>query len=266
MLRRMTSVSTRFGRRRADPSPPRDPPLPDGHDHPLRRAAAHPLDPGQVIYVGYFRNFLLMASLPRDRRRHPLGPRPEAHPDLPVRPAPARRWSCSSPSSTSRSSSRRPMRSSSACRESTGADINFLVLPAMVMLATVIMAGLAIPLGGLLTSMPPLKAYGDRHPRVDDGCRRRSRSSRAAGTPPIVWFSVVAVLVSLMGLGVRTASVAPLVTAASLGAVLALVFVSTPSNQTWSPYYRIDEYRVAAASERSTSTASRTRRCGRSTS
>ena len=29
--------------------------------------------PANVIYVGFFRNFLLMATLPRHRRRHPAG-------------------------------------------------------------------------------------------------------------------------------------------------------------------------------------------------
>ena len=133
----------------------------------------------------------------------------------------------------------------------------------MVMLATVIMAGLAIPLGGLLKSMPPLKAYSIDILGSMTGVALFTVLS-AAGTPPFVWFSVVAVLVSLMGLGsgLRRSSA---VTAASLGAVLALVFVSTPSNQTWSPYYRIEEYRGAGHRSHQRERHPAPGRCGRST-
>src|SRR5439155_18773881 len=43
--------------------------------------------------------------------------------------------------------------------ESTAADVNFLVLPIVFGLVTALMASLAIPLGPLLRSMPPLRAY-----------------------------------------------------------------------------------------------------------
>jgi Spermine/spermidine synthase domain len=124
--------------------------------------------------------------------------------------------------------------------ESQGADINFLVLPGVVLIATMIMAGLAVPLGGLLRAMPPLKAY-----RVDIAGSMTGIAIftllSATGTPPIVWFSVVAVLVSLLGLGVGL-SRRSLVTAGSLAAVLAIVGLGMPAGQVWSPYYRVDEY------------------------
>ena len=43
--------------------------------------------------------------------------------------------------------------------ESQQADVNFYVLPFVVGLVTVLMASLAMPLGPLLKSMPPLRAY-----------------------------------------------------------------------------------------------------------
>src|SRR5204862_3390368 len=43
--------------------------------------------------------------------------------------------------------------------ESRAADVNFLVLPIVFGLVTTLMAALAIPLGPLLRSMPPLRAY-----------------------------------------------------------------------------------------------------------
>ncbi len=61
------------------------------------------------------------------------------------------------------------------------------------------------------------------------------------GTPPIVWFAVLGVLLALGGLavGIRRSS---LVTAAAFCATLAVVLLAAKPNQTWSPYYRIDRY------------------------
>jgi len=195
--------------------------------------------PAQVIYVGYFRNFLLMAAFlgigvgilwgrdPNRIRISPFGPLLLAL-TLLVTQFPVRIELTS------------PDEIFFGLSESEGADINFLILPALVIIATVIMAGLAVPLGTLLTSMPPLKAYGIDILGSMTGVAAFTVLS-AAGTPPIVWFSVVAGLVSLMGLAAGLGR-SSLVTAASLGAVMVLVLVSTPSNQTWSPYYRIEEY------------------------
>jgi SAM-dependent methyltransferase len=124
--------------------------------------------------------------------------------------------------------------------ESKGADINFLVLPGLVVIATMIMAGLAVPLGGLLRAMPPLKAYSVDIAGSMTGIALFTLLS-ATGTPPIVWFAVVAVLISLLGLGVGL-SRGSLVTAGSLASVLAIVGLGMPPAQVWSPYYRIDQY------------------------
>ncbi len=97
-----------------------------------------------------------------------------------------------------------------------------------------------MPLGGLLRSMPPLRAYSIDIAGSMTGIALFTLLS-ASGTPPLVWFSVVAVLVSLLGLGVGLTR-GSIVTAGSLVAVLVLVALRTPAGQIWSPYYRIDEY------------------------
>jgi hypothetical protein len=195
--------------------------------------------PANVIYVGFFRNFLLMASFlgigvgilwGRDPKRLPFSPFGPLLLGLVVLVTQFR--------VTIQLGD--PDEIFFGLSESTGADINFLVLPALVVIATMIMAGLAVPLGRLLNSMPPLKAYTIDIVGSMSGVALFTILS-ASGTPPIVWFSVVAVLAALMGLstGLGRRSI---VTAASFAAILVFVFTSIPANQTWSPYYRIDEY------------------------
>jgi SAM-dependent methyltransferase len=195
--------------------------------------------PANVIYVGYFRNFLLMASFlgigvgilwGRDPKRVPLSPFGPLLLGLVVLVTQFR----VSIELTS------PDEIFFGLSESKGADINFLVLPGLVVIATMIMAGLAVPLGGLLRAMPPLKAYSIDIAGSMTGIALFTLLS-ATGTPPIVWFAVVAVLVSLLGLGVGL-SRASLVTAGSLAGVLAIVGLGMPAGQVWSPYYRIDQY------------------------
>jgi hypothetical protein len=188
--------------------------------------------PANVIYVGFFRNFLLMASFlgigvgilwGRDPRRIPISPFGPLLLALVVLVTQFRvTIELTSPDEIFFGLS-----------ESQGADINFFVLPALVLLATVIMAGLAVPLGKLLTSMPPLKAYSIDILGSMTGVAAFTLLS-ALGTPPIVWFTVVAILVSLLGLstGLRRSS---LVTAGSMAGVLVLVFLGMPANQSWSP-------------------------------
>ena len=195
--------------------------------------------PANVIYVGYFRNFLLMASFlgigvgilwGRDPKRVPLSPFGPLLLGLVVL---VTQFQVSIELTS-------PDEIFFGLSESKGADINFLVLPGLVVIATMIMAGLAVPLGGLLRSMPPLRAYSVDIAGSMTGIALFTALS-ATGTPPIVWFSVVAVLVSLLGLGVGL-SRGSFVTAGSLAAVLVLVALRTPAGQVWSPYYRIDEY------------------------
>lgn len=201
--------------------------------------------PANVIYVGFFRNFLLMAAFlgigvgilwGRDPKRiavSPFGPLLLALVILVTQFRVTIQLGD-------------PGEIFFGLSESTGADINFLVLPALVIIATVIMAGLAVPLGRLLTSMPPLKAYSIDILGSMTGVALFTLLS-ATGTAPIVWFAIVAVLAALMGVGTGLGRQS-LITAGSLAAVLVVVFTNSPPNQTWSPYYRIDEYSAGGIS------------------
>jgi hypothetical protein len=126
--------------------------------------------------------------------------------------------------------------------ESNAADENFLVLPLVFALVTAIMASLAIPLGPLLRSMPPLQAYGWDIAGSMLGIAGFTILS-AAGTPPIVWFAVASILVTLLLLGGKTVGLIRLPAAAGLALVLFMVFSKMTGAEIWSPYYRINTYR-----------------------
>jgi len=132
--------------------------------------------------------------------------------------------------------------------ESRSADINFLVLP-MVMFAVVgVLALLALPLGPLLKSMRPLKAYAIDIVGSMTGIATFAILS-ALGTTPLIWFTVAAGLVILIEFGRNRLGWA-LVNSV---VVLAVVWIAATNQQRefwsqaeiWSPYYRIDTVRAA---------------------
>jgi SAM-dependent methyltransferase len=199
--------------------------------------------PANVTYVGFFSNFLLMASflgigvgilLGRRGRRWPLLPFAllllavvvlvdRAQLDVQIRSQDELFFGLA---------------------ESDSADIDFLVLPLLVVLVTLVLAALALPLGPLLRSMPPLRAY------AVDICGSMAGIAgftllSAAGTDPLAWLAVAAALVVLLelGAGLTRASLA------SVGAMaLALVVVNASlgagdgRRDLYSPYYRITTY------------------------
>ncbi len=195
--------------------------------------------PANVIYVGNYRNFLLMASFlgigvgilwGRDPKRIPISPFGPLLLSLVLLVTQVRVGIYLTS----------PNEIFLGFNNSTGADPNFLILPLLVILATVIMAGLAVPLGPLLKSMPPLRAYTFDILGSLSGVALFTILS-AAGTPPIVWFVALAMIASGLGLA-NGLSRASAVTAGSLAGVLLVVAATFPPSQTWSPYYRIDEY------------------------
>lgn len=130
--------------------------------------------------------------------------------------------------------------------ENRADNVNFLFLPLMVGLVVALLATLALPLGPLLKSMPPLKAYA-----IDIGGSMTGIAAftvlSALGTPPLVWFVVAVGLVVALDVGRRlTAWTA--VNALALAAVIVLVFSHGQANrdEIWSPYYRIDSFRAAS--------------------
>jgi len=130
--------------------------------------------------------------------------------------------------------------------ESQAADLNFLVLPLVFTLIAALMAALALPLGPLLRSRPPLEAYAFDIAGSLIGIAGFTILS-AAGTPPLVWFTAAAVLVVAVnaGAGLRIGTV---VSAAAFVVILFLANGQTLKNpsEIWSPYYRIDTYYNAA--------------------
>jgi hypothetical protein len=122
--------------------------------------------------------------------------------------------------------------------ESTSADTNFVVLPLVFVLVTSLMAALALPLGPLLKSRAPLEAYALDITGSMAGIAGFAILS-ALWTPPLVWFAVVAVLLLLMGLGSGLGPWSP-ISGLAIVAVLYLALLQQGWGATWSPYYRIN--------------------------
>jgi Spermine/spermidine synthase domain len=125
--------------------------------------------------------------------------------------------------------------------ESTAADENFLWLPVVFGLVTALMATLAIPLGPLLRSMPPLQAYGWDIAGSMLGIAGFTILS-AAGTPPFIWFTVAAILTALLLISLDVGFAARVPAALALGVVLAFANAPASSTEIWSPYYRINTF------------------------
>src|SRR4051812_18394014 len=130
--------------------------------------------------------------------------------------------------------------------ESTAVDQNFLILPLIVALIVALLATLALPLGPLLKSMPPLKAYAIDITGSLVGIASFTILS-ALGTDPVVWFTVGVLIVLALELG-RKLSIFSIANVVALGAVLLFVFQQGLAHGTdvWSPYYRINEYKDTA--------------------
>ena len=125
--------------------------------------------------------------------------------------------------------------------ESTAADVNFLVLPAVFALVTALMASLAIPLGPLLRSMPPLQAYAWDITGSMLGIAGFTILS-AAGTDPLLWFVVAAVLTTLLLAGAARRDLLRIPAVAALAVVIFLAANDVGRGEIWSAYYRINTY------------------------
>jgi len=130
--------------------------------------------------------------------------------------------------------------------ENAAADLNFLVLPLVVFLVAALMATLALPLGPLLKSMPPLKAYA-----IDIGGSMAGivafTTLSALGTDPLVWFAVGLGVVVALELG-RRISIWTVVNVGALAVTFTFVFLFSQSHSTdvWSPYYRINSFTASS--------------------
>jgi hypothetical protein len=98
-------------------------------------------------------------------------------------------------------------------------DVNVVVLGAIVILTTLAMAALARPLGPLFRELPPLRAYATDIAGALLGIAIFAALS-ALLTPPLAWFAVLVVLLVLLALGTgvdRRATAGPRITGSASG-------------------------------------------------
>lgn len=196
--------------------------------------------PSLVTYVGFFSNFLLMASFLGIGLGILVGRRVGT---LVASPFPLLLFATMALTTTAQLNVQ--VRSSGeiffGLAESNSADVNFLVLPLLIVLVVALMATLALPLGPLLRAMPPLRAYA-----IDIAGSMAGIAAFAIvsilQTPPGVWFAIVALLLLLLALG-RGPTMWSVVGGLAMLATIYGGFLSPPNvTESWSPYYRIDVF------------------------
>lgn len=192
--------------------------------------------PANVIYVGFFSNFILMASflgiglgilLGRARSQVPVSPFSLVLLALVILVYVAQVNIRFTPDD----------RVLFGLELNSSADVNVVVLPLVIAFVTALLAALALPLGGMLRSLPPLRAYGVDIAGSLAGIAGFGLIS-VLSLPPIVWFGTAAVLISLLALG-RGITARDSIPVAAMLAVLLLVGRAELSPDLWSPYYRI---------------------------
>lgn len=124
---------------------------------------------------------------------------------------------------------------------SNSADVNFVVLPLLVVLVATLMASLALPLGPLLRSMPPLRAYAIDITGSMLGIAGFTLLALLE-SGPTAWFVVTAGLLLLLALGNGATPWSALSGVSMILVVVASVAVANASRDVYSPYYRISGY------------------------
>jgi len=193
--------------------------------------------PAHVKYVGFFSNFLLMASflgiglgilLGRRGLRLPLSP---FAPLLLVTVFLVY-------GAQLNIQARDPSEIIFGLDASNSADVNFIVLPLLIVLVTGLLASLALPLGPLLRSMPPLRAYAIDIAGSMLGIAAFTLLSYL-GTGPTAWFALTGLLLLLLALGAGPTPWSALGGVAMLLVIGGSIAVGNASGDAWSPYYRI---------------------------
>ncbi len=201
--------------------------------------------PANVKYVGFFTNFLLMASFLGIGLGILLGRRA---PRLLVSPFPL--LLLPTVLLVYGAQLNVQVRGTSevffGLQASHSADVNFIVLPLLIVLVTALTASLALPLGPLLKAMPPLRAYA-----VDIAGSMAGIASFAVmsylGTDPTVWFAFLGGLILLLALGTGPTPWSALGGAAMLLVIVSSALVGRASEDMWSPYYRITAWTTDGA-------------------
>lgn len=118
-------------------------------------------------------------------------------------------------------------------------DVNVLALALYVGLTAATMAALALPLGPLLRSLAPLRAYA-----VDIAGSLFGIAVFAAlaalGTPPAVWFTVLAAFLVLVRGDAPILRPRTLLSGVAMAAVIGLAVLSYLQGDEYSAYYRIN--------------------------
>jgi hypothetical protein len=196
--------------------------------------------PANVKYIGFFSNFVLMASFLGIGIGILLGPKAQR---LPTSPFPVLLLALVVLVLGAQLNVKVPAGDEIffGLTDSSSADANVLVLPLVIVLVTALMAALSLPLGPLLRSMPPLRAYAVDISGSMCGIAAFTIVS-LFGLGPAVWFAIVGVTLLVVALGSG-----PTFWSALGGVALTLVVataatVGAVSRDTWSPYYRISAY------------------------
>ena len=196
--------------------------------------------PANVRYVGFFSNFLLMASflgigvgILLGRR----GVRPVVSPFAPLLLATVFLVYGAQLNLQARDAGEIIF----GLDASNSADVNFVVLPLLIVLVTALMASLALPLGPLLRSVPPLRAYA-----VDITGSMLGIVAFTAlaflGAGPTAWFVVTGAMLLVLALGTGPTPWSIVGGFAMLVVIGASAVIGAYSQDAWSPYYRISAY------------------------
>ena len=121
--------------------------------------------------------------------------------------------------------------------EGHAADANFIVLPLVFALVVVVLMAVSLPLGGLLRSQPPLRAYALDIAGSIFGIVAFSVLATLS-IPPPAWFGALALLVVSLELRHASRWPAALNALIMVGVVYAAATYGAPG-EVWSPYYRI---------------------------
>jgi SAM-dependent methyltransferase len=196
--------------------------------------------PGNVIYVGYFTNFILIASFLGIGLGILLGRR---YGRLPISPFGPLLFVVVAFIAVAQLE----VKLNSANEMFYGlldkhtADVNFLVLPLVVGLVVAVMAALSLPLGALLRAMPPLRAYAIDIVGSMSGIAAFAVFS-AMATDPVIWFATIGGLVLLLALGAGLTPWSIVGGMCLVGAIAVTAQFAVASGDVWSPYYRIATY------------------------
>ena len=117
-------------------------------------------------------------------------------------------------------------------------DANILVFPTVIALTVVVMTSLSLPLAALFRAVEPLRAYTSDIVGAILGIAIFALMS-AAQLPPAVWFAVLGALLLLTRLGQRLPLRLGVVPVLFLAVVGMNAAHSVRSGDVWSPYYRV---------------------------